>query len=196
MIHLSFKHACSIHVFAYFCAMRNSVGIIIFSVCFLFSCQSKIDKELAQIAPFEKFFAPLVVFDSLPKNADSLLYQFAKSHPKHHKSEIYSYYATVILEKRKLGLKAAEVAEFYVDHYTVDKQRRMEQAMVAAHYYEVHQVLDKALKHYEILNKEYEGQEVGKQAEKMIFFIKKGITTPEQQLEYMLKQDSLKNIKP
>lgn len=175
--------------------MRNSLVVIVLSICFLFSCQSKIDEELGQITPFEKFLAPNMVFDSLPGNADSLLYQFAKSHPKHHKSEIYAYYSTIILEKRKRGLKAAEVAEFYVDHYTVDKQRRMEQAMVAAHYYEVHGVLDKALKHYEILNKEYEGQEVGKQAERMIFFIKKGIVTPEDQLEYMLKQDSLNPTK-
>jgi hypothetical protein len=49
-------------------------------------------------------------------------------------------------------------------------------------------VLDKALKYYQRLAKEFANEEVGKQAVVMIDMISLGLTTPEAQMEYVMKK--------
>ena len=64
----------------------------------------------------------------------------------------------------------------------------MEMLVVASHYYEQGGALDKALKYYQRLAKEFPNEAVGKQAVVMIDMLHLGLTTPEAQMDYILKK--------
>jgi hypothetical protein len=64
----------------------------------------------------------------------------------------------------------------------------MEMMVVAAHYYEQGGVFDKALKYYQRLAAEFPKEEVGKQAIVMVDMLSMGLTTPEAQMNYILKK--------
>lgn len=166
--------------------MNRVFGLVLFLV---WGCVSKVDKELQKIEPFESKLTPKLVVDSLPKNADSLLFAFAQANPKHPKSENYCYYAVLIQERKNHGVKAAQWAEYYLQTFNGTKQRKMESAVVASHYYEQNGVYDKALEYYKYLVKHFGETPIGKQAQTMVFFIEKGMVTPEQQLEYIQKMN-------
>lgn len=171
--------------------MKRLLG---WTLIFLVGCQSEIDKDLANIVKFEHQLKHPIALDSLPYNADSLLMEFAKKYPKNPKSESYCYFAAAITETRGMHLRSAQLAEYYLNNFTGTRERRMEQAVVAAHYYEKQQVFDKALTHYRFLADSFSNLPVGVQAKQMVFFIEKGLLTPEQQLEYILEnQPSLKD---
>jgi len=67
---------------------------------------------------------------------------------------------------------------------------------VASHYYEQNGIYDKALEYYKYLVEHYADTDIGKQAKTMVFFIEKGMVTPEQQLEYIQKMNDSAAIKP
>ena len=156
---------------------------------FLVGCQNEIDIDLARIGEFENQLKNPILLDSLPYNADSLLMEFVSKYPKNPKSESYCYYASAITETRGMHLRAAQLAEYYLNNFKGTRERRMEQAVVAAHYYEKQQVFDKALIHYKYLSDSFSNLPVGVQAKQMVVFIEKGLLTPEQQLEYILQNN-------
>jgi hypothetical protein len=59
---------------------------------------------------------------------------------------------------------------------------------MGAHHFEQHQVFDQALKLYKVIVNEFPEEDIAEQAEQMIYFIEKGLITPEQQLNYLLEQ--------
>lgn len=173
--------------------MIRVIGVLFFVV---WGCVSKVDKDLQTIEPFEAKLTPKMNIDSLPKNADSMLFAFAQANPKHPKSENFCYYAVLIQERKNHGVKAAQWAEYYLQNFNGSKERKLESAVVASHYYEQNGIYDKALEYYKYLVEHYADTDIGKQAKTMVFFIEKGMVTPEQQLEYIQKMNDSAAIKP
>ncbi len=167
--------------------MKKTLGLVLI---LLAGCQGEIDRDIANIEKFEAKLKHPISLDSIPYNADSMLMEFAKKYPKNPKSESYCYYASAIAETRGMNLRAAQLAEYYLNNFSGTRERKMEQAVVAAHYYEKQQVFDKALIYYRYLSDSFTKLPVGVQAKQMVFFIEKGLTTPEQQLEYILRKQS------
>jgi len=167
--------------------MKRILGL---ALILLAGCQSEIDKDIANIEKFEANLKHPIALDSIPYNADSMLMEFAKKYPKNPESESYCYYASAIAESRGMNLRAAQLAEYYLNNFSGTRERKMEQAVVAAHYYEKQEVFDKALTYYRYLSDSFPKLPVGVQAKQMVFFIEKGLTTPEQQLEYILSRQT------
>jgi hypothetical protein len=87
-----------------------------------------------------------------------------------------------------LVFKAAEYSEYYIEQFKPTGKPLMEMLVVASHYYEQGGALDKALKYYQRLAKEFGNEEVGKQAIVMIDMLNLGLTTPEAQMNYILQK--------
>lgn len=151
------------------------------------ACQSKIDRELREINSFYQHVRPALNLDSLPSNADSLLWEFALQNPKHPQSDTFAYQSIQIKLAKNLTLKAAQWAEVFLETFKNSRNHRVDLYIMSAHYYEQHEVYDRALAQYEAFVNEFPDHEMAPQAKQMIVFIKKGLVTPEQQLEYLLQ---------
>ena len=167
---------------------RLILGWIFGGMLLLQSCQSKLDKRMAEIEPAKKFISTILILDSIPSNYDALLYRFAVDFPQHPESPQFLYAAGQIAERRKNGLRAAEYSAKFIELYPKETKRRMEMAMVAGHYFEQNGEFEKALKFYEILKKEFPKEDIGKQAATTIEMIHAGAITPEEQLDYLIKK--------
>ena len=87
-----------------------------------------------------------------------------------------------------MTLQAAQWAEVYLETFKKSQNHRVDMYVMAAHHYEQHQVLDRALELYKNFIKEFPKHEIAPQAKQMVEFIEKGLVTPEQQLEYLLNK--------
>lgn len=182
--------------------MNRWLVISVFGLVAMSACTSEIDKQLTEIDRFYSFTKPQVTsdanqsskitLDSLPRYADSLLMAFGKQHPKHKRSEEFVYTAIDIKLNKGMYLQAAKWANFYIDHFKSNPTHRLELAIMSAHHFEQHQVFDQALKLYKVVVNEFPKEPISEQAKQMITFIEKGITTPEEQLNYLLKQKESK----
>jgi outer membrane protein assembly factor BamD (BamD/ComL family) len=152
------------------------------------SCNSNVDRELAKIETFYPFIKPNLKIDSLPQNADSILWAFAINNPKHRQADTFAYQSIQIKVARNHTLQAAQWAEIYLEKFKKSTNHRIDLHIMGAHYYEQHEVYDKALALYKSFIKEFPDHEMKPQAKQMIEFIEKGLVTPEQQLEYLLKK--------
>lgn len=152
------------------------------------SCTSNVDKELDQINSFYSFVQPKIVIDSLPPNADSALWAFAIANPKNPRADTFAYQSILIKVARNHTLQASQWAEVYLEKFKNSKNHRAELHILGAHYFEQHQVFDRALALYKSFLKEFPDHEMAQQAKQMIEFIEKGLITPEQQLEYLLQK--------
>lgn len=164
---------------------RKFFGILAITLA---ACTSKVDKELVQINRFYRFVQPQIVIDSLPQNADSALWAFAIANPKHPQADTFAYQSILIKIARNHTLQASQWAEVYLEKFQTSANHRAELHIMGAHYYEQHQVFDRALVLYESFLKEFPEHEMAPQAKQMIEFINKGLITPEQQLEYLLQK--------
>jgi hypothetical protein len=136
------------------------------AVLMLVGCTSKFDQDLAKVAPYEALIVP---------------------------SSDFVYVCTRLAERQGMQFKAAEYSEFYIEQFKPTGKPLMEMLVVASHYFEQGGVLDKALKYYQRLANEFPKAEVGKQAIVMIDMLNLGLTTPEAQMEYILKKASEKD---
>lgn len=151
-------------------------------------CTSKFDQDLAKVAPYEAMIVPNVQWDKLPDSATTALMEFAKIHPEYKHSSDFVYVCTKLAERQGMVFKAAEYSEYYIEQFKPTGKPLMEMLVVASHYYEQGGALDKALKYYQRLAKEFGNEEVGKQAIVMIDMLNLGLTTPEAQMNYILQK--------
>lgn len=172
--------------FTYFRDMKwyGLMGVLLM----ISGCTSKFDQDLAKVAPYEAMIVPKVQWDKLPDSATTALMTFAKTHPEYKHSSDFVYVCTRIAERQGMQFKAAEYSEFYIEQFKPAGKPLMEMLVVASHYYEQGGALDKALKYYQRLAKEFPNEAVGKQAVVMIDMLHLGLTTPEAQMDYILKK--------
>jgi hypothetical protein len=163
------------------------------AVLMLVGCTSKFDQDLAKVAPYEALIVPKIQWEKLPDSATNSLMIFAKAHPEYKHSSDFVYVCTRLAERQGMQFKAAEYSEFYIEQFKPTGKPLMEMLVVASHYFEQGGVLDKALKYYQRLANEFPKAEVGKQAIVMIDMLNLGLTTPEAQMEYILKKASEKD---
>jgi len=168
--------------------MKFQLQMSVLALLLLSACNSNIDKETSYIKSFYGNVTPQLKLDSLPANADSALWNFAQNNPKNPKSDTFAYQAIQIKIARNMTLQAAKWAETYLNTFNKSKNHRIDLYVMAAHYYEQHEVFDRALDLYKKFISEFPEHEIAPQARQMIEFIEKGLTTPEQQLEYLINK--------
>ena len=172
--------------FTYFCFMKWQ-GLI-WGLILMVGCTSKFDRDFEKVSKYEALIVPKVQWDKLPDSAVASLMTFAKEHPEYKNSSDFVYVCTKLTERQGFGFKAAEYSEFYIEQFKPKGKPLMEMLVVAAHYYEQGGVIDKALKYYQRLAAEFPKEEVGKQAIVMVDMLSLGLTTPEAQMNYILKK--------
>ena len=172
--------------FTYFCFMKWQ-GLI-WGLILMVGCTSKFDRDFEKVSKYEALIVPKVQWDKLPDSAVASLMTFAKEHPEYKNSSDFVYVCTKLAERQGFGFKAAEYSEFYIEQFKPKGKPLMEMLVVAAHYYEQGGVIDKALKYYQRLAVEFPKEEVGKQAIVMVDMLSLGLTTPEAQMNYILKK--------
>jgi hypothetical protein len=161
---------------------------LIWAMLLVVGCTSKIDRDLEKVKDYQAMIVPKVQWEKIPDSAHVALMTFAKAHPEYKHSSDFVYVCTKLVERQGMNFKAAEYSEYYIEQFKPLGKPLMEMLVVAAHYYEQGGVMDKALKYYQRLAKEFANEEVGKQAVVMIDMISLGLTTPEAQMEYVMKK--------
>mgnify|MGYP006273161677 FL=1 len=172
--------------FTYFCPMKCK-GLL-WGLILLVGCTSKFDRDFEKVSNYEALIVPKVQWDRLPDSSVGALMTFAKAHPEYKNSSDFVYVCTKLAERQGFGFKAAEYSEYYIEQFKPKGKPLMEMLVVAAHYYEQGGVIEKALKYYQRLASEFSEEEVGKQAIVMVNMLSLGLTTPEAQMQYILKK--------
>jgi hypothetical protein len=170
----------------YFCFMKWH-GLI-WGLMLMAGCTSKFDRDFEKVSKYEALIEPKVQWDKLPDSAVASLITFAKAHPEYKNSSDFVYVCTKLAERQGFGFKAAEYSEYYIEQFQPKGKPLMEMLVVAAHYYEQGGVFDKALKYYRRLAAEFPKDDIGKQAIVMVDMLSLGLTTPEAQMNYILKK--------
>lgn len=154
---------------------------------FLASCTTDMDRKLKPISSFDRFLSPSIVADSLPDSLARHLQGFAMAYPKHKNSEQYLYAATLLSERAGRPFETAKWCEAFVAHYPGSKWLKPA-TVAAAHNFEKTGVYDKAIKFYDMAASQQPDTDIGKQCAQTAKMLKRGLITPEQQLEYILNK--------
>jgi tetratricopeptide (TPR) repeat protein len=164
--------------------MRFSI-LCVFSVLFI-SCQTEIDKKLSVIQPYLSQVQDFMKVNRIPDTMALHFQQFAAQFPQHKASEKLLYAATLLAERSGRYFECGKWCEMYVAHYP--KGQYLFPAMVAAaHNYEKIGQFDKAIIYYDKAALQDPNSTLGKQCAQTSAMLKKGLITPEQQLDYILQ---------
>jgi tetratricopeptide (TPR) repeat protein len=154
-----------------------------------FSCQTELDKKMAMINPFLAQVQDSMNINRIPDSMANHFQQFAAQYPQHKASEKLLYAATLIAERSGRYFECAKWCEMYVAHYP--KGQYVFPAMVAAaHNYEKTEQFEKAIDYYDKAALREPESKLGKQCSQTSAMLKKGLVTPEQQLEYILNHST------
>jgi outer membrane protein assembly factor BamD (BamD/ComL family) len=157
-------------------------------ILLLGACQSAMDKQLEPLKPFLSSIKDTIKAERLPDTLAIHLVQFAKNYPQHNISENSLYAATLIAERNSRFFECAKWCEMYIAHYPKGKYF-FGATVAAAHNYEKVGGYEKAIEYYEKAAKQQPGSPLGKQCAQTVVMLKKGLVTPEQQLEFILNQN-------
>lgn len=164
--------------------MRFSI-LCVMSVLII-ACQTEMDKKLAIIQPYMPQVQDSMKVNRIPDSMAVHFQQFAAQFPQYKASEKLLYVSTLIAERSGRYFECGKWCEMYVAHYP--KGQYVFPAMVAAaHNYEKIGQFDKAIKFYDLAALKDPNSTLGKQCAQTSAMLKKGLITPEQQLEYVLQ---------
>ena len=125
--------------------------------------------------------------NSVPDTLAKSLHDFAMEFPEHPKSESYLYVSSVLAEKSGRIFETAKWCEDYIKTYP--KGVFYKDALTsAASNYERSGTFDKAILYYDKIATEFPTTAIGKDAASVATMLRKGLTTPEQQMEFILSQ--------
>lgn len=164
--------------------MRFSI-VITLSVLFI-ACQTELDKKLSLIQPYMKQVQDSMNVSGIPDSMAGHFQQFAAQFPQHKSSEKLLYAATLMAERSGRYFECGKWCEMYVAHYP-NGQYVFASLVAAAHNYEKIEQFDKAIEYYDKAAKKDPNSTLGKQCAQTSAMLKKGLITPEQQLEYILQ---------
>lgn len=123
---------------------------------------------------------------SIPDSLVKKMRDFAVAFPQYPKSEQYLYRATQLAEKGGRFFETAKWCEEYLKYYPKGRFRN-EALLAAAVNFEKCGTVDKAIEYYEKCAAEFPDATVAKQSKQSVALLKKGLVTPEQQLEYLIQ---------
>ncbi|MEY4002523.1 MAG: hypothetical protein RIT07_565 [Bacteroidota bacterium] len=167
--------------------MRYLIFILI-PIVFL-SCQTDLDRKLGVIRPYLSQVQDSMNVNQIPDSMAKHFHQFAAEYPQHKASEKLLYASTLIAERSGRYYECGKWCEMYVAHYP--KGQYVFPAMVAAaHNYEKTEQYGKAIEFYDKVALKQPGSRLGKQCAQTSAMLKKGLVTPQQQLEYILNHSS------
>lgn len=167
---------------------------------FLLSCTSAAEKMAAPFKPYDAILLKKPTGKPGDKSADSFamglekvpdtlargLRAFAIAFPQNAASESYLYAATLLSERSGRKFETAKWCEEFIQMYP--KSPWYKDALVAAaHNYEMTGTFEKAILYHKRIAKEFKGTPLAGHAETVLKMLNLGITTPEQQFEYMMK---------
>lgn len=125
--------------------------------------------------------------NSVPDTLAKPLHDFAMEFPEHPRSESYLYVSSVLAEKSGRIFETAKWCEDYLKTYP--KGVFYKDALTsAASNFERSGTFDKAILYYDRIAKEFPKTSIGKDAGSVAAMLRKGLTTPEQQMEFILSQ--------
>lgn len=125
--------------------------------------------------------------NSVPDTLAKPLHDFAMEFPEHPRSESYLYVSSVLAEKSGRIFETAKWCEDYLKTYP--KGVFYKDALTsAASNFERSETFDKAILYYDRIAKEFPNTSIGKDAGSVAAMLRKGLTTPEQQMEFILSQ--------
>jgi hypothetical protein len=151
---------------------------ILLPIVFL-SCQTDLDRKLGLIQPYLSQVQDSMNVNRIPDSMANHFQQFAAQYPQHKASEKLLYASTLIAER----------SGRHVAHYP--KGQYVYPAMVAAaHNFERTEQFGKAIEFYDKAALTQPESILGKQCAQTSAMLKKGLITPEQQLEYILNHST------
>ena len=150
------------------------------------ACQTEMDKKLSIIQPYMAQVQDSMNVGRIPDSMALHFQQFAAQFPQHKSSEKLLYAATLMAERSGRYFECGKWCEMYVAHYP-QGQYVFASMVAAAHNYEKIDKFDKAIEYYDKAALREPNSTMGKQCAQTSSMLKKGLITPEQQLEYILQ---------
>lgn len=159
----------------------------------LFSCTSKQDKLAAELSKIDTFMGIKPQLDKIPDSMAKKMHDFAVAFPQNPKSEEYLYRATQISEMSGRFFETAKWCEDYIKTFPKGKNI-YEATIAAAHNFEKSGTFDKAIEYYTKVFTVFPKSELAEPAKQTVKMLKLGLVTPEQQLEYLIKQNNKDSV--
>ncbi|MFN5889304.1 MAG: hypothetical protein ACK448_02820 [Bacteroidota bacterium] len=161
----------------------------------LMGCEAKIDREFKKVAPYMNHVKQLH-WDSLPDSAATVMMKFVKDFPEHPEAGPMTIASFRIAERKNWVFKASEWSQYYLDTYKPKGQGYWEMLVISSHFHEQAGMYQKAIANYRLLKSEVDSgrlagkdyADIYKQALIVLEMLEKGLVTPEQQAEYIIKQ--------
>ena len=178
-----------------------------FLVVGLMGCEAKIDREYKKVVPYMNHVKKLQ-WDSLPDSAATVMMKFVRDFPEHPDAGSMTIASFRIAERKNWVFKASEWSQYYLDTYKPKGQAYWEMLVISAHFHEQAGLYEKAITNYRLLKAEVDSgrlagkdyADIYKQALIVLEMLEKGLVTPEQQAEFIIKraisQDSIYKESP
>jgi tetratricopeptide (TPR) repeat protein len=161
----------------------------------LSACNSKESSMEKKLQTYDRFMDNKLLADSLPDSITRLMHDFAVEYPQNPKSEKYLYLSTILTETRGNIFETAKWCEEYVNLFPQGKN--LLGAMIsAASNYEKTGTVEKAIEFYQKAGAKFPNETIAKEGLKQAAMLKMGLVTPEQQLDYILKQKDSAQLLP
>ena len=156
---------------------------------------SREDKMQAGFKSIDGLIGRKSALDSIPDSMASKLHDFAVAFPGNPKSESYLYTATLLSEKNGRLFETAKWCEEYVKLYPTGKYTASA-AFAGGFNFEKTGTYDKAIELYTFFYEKFPKHPQADDARLAVKYLKMGLLTDEEQLEYARKQlDSSKSKK-
>jgi len=174
--------------------LGTCMGLMIL-VLGLTGCEAKIDREFKKVSPYMDKVRELK-WDSLPDSAASAMMKFVKEFPQHADAGKMTIASFRIAERKNWVFKASEWSQYYLDTYKPKGQGYWEMLVISAHFHEQAGLYEKAIANYRLLKAEVDSgrlagkyyADIYKQALIVLEMLEKGLVTPEQQAEFIIKR--------
>jgi TolA-binding protein len=147
---------------------------------------SREDKMMAELKGVDGMIGRKSAVDSIPDSMAQKLHDFAIAFPTNPKSEGYLYTATLLSEKSNRLFETAKWCDDYLKLYPKGKHT-FHAAFAGAHNYEQCKKYDKAIELYTIVYERFPDHPQAADARLAVKYIKLGLLTPEEQLDYAIK---------
>ncbi len=167
--------------------MRFSILLVLSAL--IMACQTEMDRKLELIKPYMAQVQDSMNVSRIPDSMAGHFQQFAARFPQHKSSEKLLYASTLIAERSGRYFECGKWCEMYVAHYP-QGQYVFASMVAAAHNYEKIEKFDKAIEYYDKAASKEPNSTLGKQCAQTSAMLKKGLITPEQQLEYILQNST------
>ena len=122
--------------------------------------------------------------------------KFVRDFPEHPDAGSMTIASFRIAERKNWVFKASEWSQYYLDTYKPKGQAYWEMLVISAHFHEQAGLYEKAITNYRLLKAQVDSgrlagkdyADIYKQALIVLEMLEKGLVTPEQQAEFIIKR--------